>query len=68
MSRSWKQERTTRKDAPVKPPRPRMSEFAAQVYADRGYDTVTSCGLCEGCDSKPCEGTTLECERDVYAT
>jgi len=37
MSRSWKQERTTPKGTPPKVRRPRVSDYARQVYTDKGY-------------------------------
>jgi hypothetical protein len=37
MSRSWKQERTTPKGTSPKVRRPRVSDFARQVYTDKGY-------------------------------
>ena len=48
MSRSWKQERTTRKEPVQKAPRPRMSDFAREYYQGKGYESVdTVTALCD---------------------
>lgn len=43
MARSWKQERTTPKTTPVKPARPRMSDFAKELYQGKGYQVDPYC-------------------------
>lgn len=68
MSRSWREERTTPKEQPKKLPRPRVSDFAREYYQGKGYPVETPEEYCDGCDSRPCEGTTLDCKRDIYAT
>lgn len=66
MARTWRNERSTPKnDRQEGTKRPRMSDFARDYYLGQGYnvnDTVTAA------TAPPCEGTTLDCKRDVYAT
>lgn len=62
MARSWKQERTTPKTTPVKPARPRMSDFAKELYQGKGYLVDPYCDEPEpapcaepGCTGFKCE-------------